>query len=403
MEFSAGFEHTRKGRTYRQSQFSLGALSVGDPAILTGAAGDVFSNAHITDSANEFVFDLTGTNSQSYIAATMTDAVFGQVDWLWRDSWRLSAGVRWEDYRQVALDWNIYAFSLQNPQISNDPEVLEKAVFQKEQVYPSVSLTYISEWWAELFQLRAGWSKTVARPDLREITDTSYVDARTGFLTDGNPNVRPANVENYDARAEWFFSNGNNFTVSAFYKDLANPIEFFESAASDTNRSREIINVQSGRIFGTEIEGMVALGFLGGFWEAFFVQGNLTIQNTKLVAGEQADAPTNDVRRLAGASDFVANLMIGYDSSNGRHAATLVYNYFGDRLYVAGRNGAPDAFEQPFHSVDATYSWYASETITLKAKVQNLLNDAISIEREGVVTFKEKPGTGIAVSFNWSF
>ncbi len=403
MEFGAGFEHTRKGRTYRQSQFSLGALAVGDPAILSGPAGDVFSDEHITDSANEFVFDLAGTNNQSYIAATMTDAVFGQLDWLWQDTWRLSAGVRWEDYRQAALDWNIYAFTLQNPQISNDPEVLEKSVFQKDQIYPSVSLTYISDWWAELFQLRFGWSQTVARPDLREITDASYVDARTGFLTDGNPNVRPADVENFDVRAEWFFSNGNNFTVSAFYKDLVNPIEFFESAASDTNRSREIINVQSGRIYGTEIESMVALGFLGGFWDAFFVQGNLTIQDTRLVAGEQADAPTNEVRRLAGASDIVANLMLAYDSPNGKHAATLVYNYFGDRLYVAGRNGAPDAFEQPFHSVDATYSWYATETITLKAKVQNLLNDAISIEREGVTTFNEKPGTAVAISFNWNF
>ncbi|MBV1905076.1 MAG: TonB-dependent receptor [Pseudomonadales bacterium] len=403
IELRAGFEHTRKGRTYRQSQFSLGALNVGDPDILLGSVGAVFSDEHIIDTKNDFVFNLAGANNQSYVAATMTDAVFGQVDWLWNDTWRVAVGLRWEDYRQTALDWNIYAFSKENPQISNDPEVLKHAIFQKNKLYPAVSVVYISDWLAETFQLRLGWSETVVRPDLREITDASYVDARTGFLTDGNPSVRPSNVENYDARAEWFFADGSNFTVSAFYKDLKNPIEFFESAASDTNRSREIINVQSGRIYGVEMEGVKDLSFLGEFWEDYFVQGNLLFQDTELVAGDEADAPTNDIRRLAGASDYVINFMLGYDSPNGSHASTLIYNIFGDRVYVAGRNGAPDAIEQPFHSIDATYSWYASETITLKAKVKNILNDRVSIEREGVETYSEKPGAAFELTFLWAF
>ncbi|MEK9871494.1 MAG: hypothetical protein VW831_17360, partial [Gammaproteobacteria bacterium] len=108
-------------------------------------------------------------------------------------------------------------------------------------------------------------------------------------------------------------------------------------------------------------------------------------------------------RELSGASEYVVNAIVGYDAFSGNHAATLSYNVFGERLFVAGRNGAPDGFEQPYHSVDFTYTWFPTETITLKLKLRNLLDEEISIEREGVETFVEKPGRVVSVNFNWDF
>ena len=403
IELSAGAEHGQKSRTYRQAQFGLGPLQVDVPSVLTGPLGTVFSDTNVTNPANGFVFDLIGTNNQSYLAATMTDAVFGNFDWTLDDRWRASVGARWEDYRQVALDWNIFGNGIDNPQISNDPVILARGTYRNDKVYPSVSLTYMSDWWAEIFQLRFGWSETVVRPDLRELTDASYIDARTGYLTDGNPDVRPADFVNIDIRAEWFFSNDDTFSITLYRKDITNPIEFYESAASDTNRAREIINAESGQITGLELDGLKSLAFLGESFEPFFVQGNLTIQDTEITAGVQADAPTNNVRQLSGASNYVANLMMGFDSMNGQHSTTLVYNVFGERLYLAGRNGAPDGFELPFHSLDLTYSWYPTELITINGKLQNLLNERVIIERDGVNTFEEKPGMTAALSFNLIF
>lgn len=403
LELSGGFAHDRKARTYAQQQFSIGALSVRDTSILEGPLSSVFSDENILDTRNNFVFDLQGTNNQSYIAATMTDAWYGKFDYEWNATWRVSAGMRWEDYRQVAVDWNINGFTVDNPQISNDPEVLESGAFQRDDWFPAVSVTYMSQWLAETFQLRFGWSETAVRPDLREITDASYIDPITGDLVDGNPGVIPSDVSNYDARAEWFFSNGDNFTVSLFYKDIDNPIEFFESAASDTTIAREIINAESAEVYGVEFEGLKTLGFIGGALESFFLQGNFTLQSSELVAGPEADAPTNDVRDMTGASDYVVNMMLGYDAPSGKHTASLIYNVFGERLYVAGRLGAPDGFEQPFHSLDLTYSWYPTENLTVKAKFKNLLDETITIEREGVNTFKEKPGQEFAVSVQYAF
>jgi len=409
IELKAGWQHAQKARTYRQTQFSLGALSVADPATLALPLDQVFSDAVVLDPANNFVFDRQGTNNESYIAATMTDGVFGAVDWTLDDTWRVAAGARWEDYRQAAVNWNPYGYTESDPQVTTDPQELENGTFSEDKIYPAVALTWMSDLWAETFQLRFGWSRTAVRPDLREITGSSYIDPITGDLTRGNPGVKPADVNNFDIRGEWFFGNGDNLTVTLFKKNIDKPIEYFESPASDTTIAREILNANEAAVEGVEIEFLKELGFIGGPFDTLFVQGNVTVQDSELVCDAnaqdfacEADAPTNPTRPLSGASDYVANLMLGYDSPNARHTASLMYNVFGERLYVAGRNGAPDGYEQPFHSLDLTYFWYPTDTMTLKLKAQNILRETVTIEREGIVVFEEDPGTTFSISFNWS-
>ncbi|MFC6635643.1 TonB-dependent receptor domain-containing protein [Microbulbifer taiwanensis] len=403
LELSGGFARTEKGRTYQQTQLRLDIFDVADDSILNGPLDQVFDDDNITNVDNDFAFDRAGSNKQSYIAATLTDAVYGKFDWTWNETWRLSAGARWEDYNQVALEWNPYGYTPADPQVPTDPEDLAEAVYAQDDIYPSLSLTYMGSLWAETFQLRFGASKTAVRPDLREITDAIYIDPITDEQVKGNANVRPSELNNFDVRGEWFFDSGDSLTVSAFYKDITDPIEFFQAATSDTNQLREIINAESGEITGVEIEGMKSLGFMGGLMESFFVQGNVTLQDSELVAGVEADAPTNPVREMTGASEYVVNMLLGFDSPDGDHSATLGYNVFGERLYLAGRNGAPDAFEQPFHSLDLTYSWYPTEEITVKAKMQNLLDEGVEIERSSVTIFEEKPGQSFALSAQYKF
>ena len=401
-EITGGYDHASKARTYRQSQFSIGALSVADSSVLRGPLNEVFSDENIVDPANNFVFERQGANNESYIAATMTDAVFGIVEWTYDDTWRIATGARWEDYRQVALAWNPFGYSQANPQVTTNPNALERGTFTNDEIYPSASVTYMSDLWAETFQLRFGWSETAVRPDLREITEASYVDPITDDLTFGNPGVEPAAVTNYDVRAEWFFSSGDNLTVTLFRKEIDKPVEFFESPASDTTIAREILNGESAVVEGVELEALKELGFLGGFFDTLFLQGNVTFQDSELVAGLRPDAPTNPVRPLSGASEYVANVMLGYDSPDSKHTASLIYNVFGERLYVAGRNGAPDGFEQPFHSLDLTYAWYPTDTMTIKVKAQNLLDETTTIEREGIAVFEQEPGIDYSLSFSWA-
>ena len=315
----------------------------------------------------------------------------------------MTAGARYEDYRQVALPWNVFGYTVDRPQISTDVATLARATFADDEFYPSLSLVYMGDWLAETFQLRLSISQTTIRPDLREVTDSSYQDPITDELVNGNPDVMPSTVDNIDLRAEWFFANGNNLTISLFNKEIADPIEYFESPASDTNIAREIINAAETTITGIEVDGVLALGFLGDWGEAWFLQGNATFQDTETTAGPNADAPTNNSRSATGASDYVFNMMLGYDSMDGRHSANLLYNVFGERLYVAGRLGAPDGYEQPFNSLDLNYSFYPTDNWTVKFKVQNLLDETVEIERAGVVTLAENSGTAVALKVKYDF
>jgi TonB-dependent receptor len=442
LEVSGGYDHAQKVRTYEQSEFSLGFLSVADQSVLEGPLDQVFSDANIfarpVDNpltqfdeslayTNDVQFDRQGSNTNSYLAATITDSVWGKVDWTFRDTWRFAVGARWEDYRQVAIEWNPWGFSEENPQVTTDEAVLEERTFTEDEIYPAASITYMTDWWAEAFQLRLGYSETAVRPDLRELTGSSYIDPITGDLVRGNPGVVPSKVDNIDLRAEWFFGNGDNFTITLFQKDIQDPIEFFEIPASDTTIAREILNADSSEVRGIELEGLKELGFLGGFFETLFVQGNLTLQETELVPGnpnDPGDTGTTQVSclqtetqgqevfvlqnncQLSGASEYVANFMIGFDSHDSRHTASLIYNVFGERVFAFGRFG-PDAIEQPFESLDVTYFWYPTDRFTVKAKAQNILGETIEITRSEpgrrITVFEEDPGTTLSVAFSWEF
>ena len=142
---------------------------------------------------------------------------------------------------------------------------------------------------------------------------------------------------------------------------------------------------------------------MGGWAEGYFIQGNFTFQVTETVAGANADAPTNNVRPVTGASDYVVNMMLGFDSLDGRHSAKVLCNVFGERLYVAGRLVAPDGYEQPFHLLDANYSFYPTDNWTVQLEVQNLLDEITEIERVGVVTFAEPLGMAVALKVKYGF
>lgn len=413
VEVSGGSEYWQKARSYRQLEFGLGSVDASD-AVRTGPLDVVFSDANLLDPNNGYQIAVAGSNSESYIAANRVDAYYGKLDVTWQDTWRIVAGLRYEDYQQVGLTWDPLDFD-GSPIIVNDgasPEViaeeLQNAVFQDDDTYMSLAATYmLPGFWAEDFQLRFGYSETTVRPDLREIADSSYVDPVTDALVFGNPDVLPSQFKNYDVRAEWFFSNSDSLTVSVFYKDITDPIELFQAAAGDTNTAVEIINAESAEILGAEVEFMKSLGDLSDHLLPFFLQGNLTLLDTELVAGDKADAPTNAKRDLVGASDYAANLILGYDSPDEKHAATLSYNVFGERLYFAGRNGEPDAYEQPFNSLDATYSYYPTPGLIVKLKVKNILDDGVEIQRENagreVTTYEEEVGTTFSASIQYEF
>ncbi len=406
VKFSGGADFYEKGRSYMQTQLNMGASRTD---ALDGTPGRVFTDANLLDPANGFAMSLGGgTGSESYLAAERIDAAFGKFDVNWNQTWRLAGGVRWEDFKQLAVPVDQHQFSVSVPKVPVLVDRLHTLATAEDDFYPSLALTYMrQDFWAEQFQLRFGWSETVTRPDLREVSESWYIDPLTDERVQGNPDLVTSGLMNFDLRAEWQFASGDSFSVSGFYKDISNPIETVERAGTDDDRALTFINAESAEIYGIEVEWLKRLGFLAnwaGEWtDAFFISGNATWSDSELTVGQRALNLTNRKRPMTQHSDKLVNLQLGYDSPNQMHSASLVYNMYGERLYYAGRNGVADAYEQPFNSLDLVYSFYPTDSISMRLRAQNLLDESFEVERNGVKVIEQELGMTFKVDATFKF
>jgi hypothetical protein len=80
-----------------------------------------------------------------------------------------------------------------------------------------------------------------------------------------------------------------------------------------------------------------------------------------------------------------------------------VYNVFGERILAAGVAGRADAYEQPFHSVDAVYTYYPDFNSTIKFKVKNLLGEDQQVTQSDVIVRGRNIGTSFSVSYAYEF
>ena len=413
-EVSAGINNWQKVRTYNQIQLAIQNNIDSRSSLFELPASEFFSDVNIQNPDNSFFVNTVGSNNESYIATVKNGASFANLDVTLDETWRINLGARQENYQQLSLPWNPLAYDrsplIPNPNLSEAEitQYFEDSIREEEDTFGSIALTYMSnEFWADDFQLRVSFAQTAIRPDLRELSLGTYIDPLTDFLVKGDRNLESSYIDHFDIRAEWFFGGGDNLTVSLFSKDIEDPIEYFQIPASGGNTALEVLNAESASVAGIEVEFLKSLGDWSTTLEPFFMQGNVTLLDHELTAGAEASSPTNEKRGLQGASDYAVNLILGFDSIDSKHAATMAYNVSGERLFFAGRLGQSDAMEQPFNSLDATYSYYPTDEITIKAKLKNILDEDKIIERANgsgsVEVFEREVGRTFSLEAKYAF
>ncbi|QBY03002.1 TonB-dependent receptor [Thalassotalea sp. HSM 43] len=355
---------------------------------------------------NQQIIRDTTVDGDDYYSGQKIDAWYGEVDWFYDNTWRVAAGIRWEDYRQVVAPLKTDgSFDLPEEPTAED---LEELTRKEEDYFPALALTYVMD---DSVQFRVSYGETVVRPDIREIAPATYLDPLTGQPIGGTPGVRSTEIKNYDARWEWYLDTGENLSVGLFYKDMIDPIESIQSPAQDGPALIRIANAEEGEVYGIEAEFLKDFTFLGGYGQDFFLSGNVTISDSEVTIDTQkvveqtgvSAAITNTERRLTGHSEYVVNLNLGWDAPNGNHSATLAYNVFGERIIFPGIEGEDDKFEQPFHSVDLVYTYYPTYSSTLKFKVNNVLDEKKEIEFDDQLYRSSTQGIGFDISFKWDF
>ena len=165
-------------------------------------------------------------------------------------------------------------------------------------------------------------------------------------------------------------------------------------------------------MYGVEVEFLQGLEVFGdGIWDNLFTSGNITVSDSEIVLDRQnivdqtgvSAAITNTERRMTGHSEYVVNFQVGYDSDNGEHSASVVYNVFGERILIPGIDGFDDSFEQPFHSLDVVYKYYPDFNTTVTFKVQNILDEQKELTFEDTLLRSETKGTSFSLTYKYDF
>jgi outer membrane receptor protein involved in Fe transport len=407
MELKYGADFVTKARVAENRRFDVNTRAFADSSILAGnnysniLSRDALVNAQLNTTP---VIRDTTISGDDYVAGQKIDAHYIEGDFFYKNVWRFSGGVRWEDFRQV-----VAPFDPRTNKFDLTDAGLSELAFKEDDFYPAIAVTYIKD---DSMQFRASVGQTVVRPDLREVSAATYIDPLTNFPIAGTPGVKTTAITNYDLRWEWYREAGNNLSVGLFYKDMENPIESVQSPAQDGPPLIRIANAESGEVYGVEMEFLQGLEIFGdGIWDNLFTSGNITLSDSEIVLDRQniveltgvSAAITNTTRRLTGHSQFVANLQVGFDSDNGEHSASVVYNVFGERILIPGIDGFDDSFEQPFHSLDTVYKYYPDFNTTITLKLQNVFDESKELAFEGVTLRSESRGRSISLSYKYDF
>ena len=220
---------------------------------------------------------------------------------------------------------------------------------------------------------RVAYSKTVNRPEFRELAPFVYYDFNLDANFVGNPNLKVADIHNLDARLEFYPSKGEVISFGAFYKYFINPIE---TKVSPIGLSPQFTysNADKAKNYGIEVELRKSLGVVGEkrFIDRLFIVANASLIHSRVdlgVVGSQ-----ERIRALQGQSPYVVNGGFYYTDDKSGLQFSALYNVFGKRIFMVGDDLFPSIYEMPRHVVDMTVSKQIGKRYTLKAGVSDLLN-----------------------------
>lgn len=339
--------------------------------------------------------ELTRSND-SYGATHRVRAVFSALDLRMARALRVSGGVRVEE-SEMAVD--------ANSPFAAEGEV-ERARRDNLDALPTVNVTWAL---SERQNLRLGYSKTVNRPELRELSPFSMFNYELGLNETGTPTLRQARIHSYDARWEMYPGDTQYAAFSFFYKDLRQPIE--KVTWTDTgSRKLEPRNGDVGLLRGVELELRTTLGdvfqFLGrpieGTPHRFFYRWGIAFNHARIHSEVVInDAQTTIMNPLNGQSDRTTNLGLFYGGE--KLEGAILYKDFGRRLHSVGLGRLPDIYEYPPRSLDLSLGLDLGSGFGVKLGAENLLDENIELLQGDLPVMSYRTGTKLGFGIEYSY
>ncbi len=280
-------------------------------------------------------------------------------------SLRVVAGARLEHTGQEIAPYSQFAGG-------TDPE---GAAIDSSDWLPSISLTLAA---TKKTNLRAGVSRTLARPQLRELSPFSFGDYFGARPVSGNPQLRLTYIQNADLRFEMFPTPREVLAFSFFYKLFDDPIEPYVFPSGEGIITYQ--NAAGARLVGMEVEARKSLGSLHPGLEELSIIGNVTLAHSQIeLDARQLSSVTNLERPMVNQAPYVFNLALDYAGGSSGIQARLLGSVIGPRIVQVGTNGLDDAYLQPVPTLDATISKSLGKHLDVKLNATNLLDQSVVV------------------------
>ena len=261
--------------------------------------------------------------------------------------------------------------------ISIENLVGETGEIQETDFLPSVNLIHPI---TEDMNLRGSFTRTLARPNMRELAPFVSFDFGGDFRIQGNRDLERTLISNFDLRWEWFTRPGEIIAVSAYFKDFINPI-VTSFVPQVSNPLIQYQNVDEALVYGVEFELRKRLDFISDRlynWKFLtnvsYIQSEVDIPDQEQAVIDQFNPEKGNTRPLQGQSDYLINASLNYVNPELDIDAILAFNVFGERLDDISEGTNPDIYEQPRPQLDFSFSKGFGQNIGVKVSAQNLLN-----------------------------
>lgn len=302
-----------------------------------------------------------GTNNYQAKQETIAGYLMGETPFkLFDENFIFIAGARLENSSQIIDSYDLSGTIPTSNELKNID------------VLPSVNLIYKLN---ELTNLRASFSQTVNRPELRELAPFAYFDFVTQTSVRGNSDLRRAIIRNYDLRYEIYPSLGEFFSASLFYKDIKDAIEKVVVTGSALGSERTFLNSDVAKVYGIELEGRLSLRHLGNLFDNFSLNANYTwTKSSVTVKGSETTVARED-RPLQGQSPYSINFGILYTNLEIGTSVNLLYNRIGERIIEVATQYEEDVIEIPRNVIDLVITQQVFSNFELKLAVRDLLHE----------------------------
>jgi outer membrane receptor protein involved in Fe transport len=253
----------------------------------------------------------------------------------------------------------------------------------------------------ETQSLRLSVSRTLARPEYRELSPITSRDVIGGDNLEGDPNLDRTRIANADLRWEWYPNPGEVVSVALFGKQFDKPIERVYRPVGSGSRTVFYLNADGADNYGVEVELRKSMGFLAGALDPLTAFTNVTMMQSKIRLGETTASATNKNRRMVGQAPYVVNAGLTYAPRSGATSATLLVNRIGERIDAAGDQPLPDVIEQARTGVDFSLRFPVMSALSGRFDAKNLLDDAYETVQGTVVRESYRTGRVFQLGLVW--